>query len=79
MPVQHQPNNADCGVFTILFATDRVFDIKPETATYKKDVMRTYLKECLTQNKFEPFPKITKRSDRCKSDITRVNVFGIFC
>ena len=56
-----QPNNVDCGVFAIPFATDCVFNIKPETATFKKDVMQTHLKECLTQNKFEPFPKITKR------------------
>ena len=26
-----------------------------------------------------PFPKITKRSNRCKSYITSVDVFGIFC
>ena len=47
MPVQHQHNNVDCGVFAIAFATDCVFNIKPETATYKTDVMRTHLKECL--------------------------------
>ena len=79
MPVQYQPNNVDCGVFAIAFATDCVFNIKPETATYKTDVMRTHLKECLTQNKFEPFPKITKRSNRCKSYITYMDVFCICC
>ena len=74
MPVQHQPNNVDCGVFAIPFATDCVFNIKPEAATYKMDVMQTHLKECLTQNKFEPFPKITKRSNRCKSYITHIRM-----
>ena len=39
--------------------------------------MRTQLKEFLAQNKFEPFPKITKRSNRCKSYITYVHVFCI--
>ena len=58
LPVHHHPNNVDCGVFAIAFATDCVFNIKPETATYKTDVMRTHLKECLTQNKFEPFRKL---------------------
>ena len=77
MPVQHQPNNSDSGVFTIAFATDRVFYIKPETATYKTDVMRTYPKECFTQNKFEPFQKITKRSNRCKSYLKNMDVFCI--
>ena len=48
MPVQHQPNNVDCGVFAMAFATDCVFNIKPETATYKTGVMRTHLKVCLT-------------------------------
>ena len=48
MPVQHQPNNVDCGLFAIAFATDCVFNIKPENATYKTDVMRTHLEECLT-------------------------------
>ena len=48
MPVQHQPNNVDCGLFAIAFATDFVFNIKPETATYKTDVMLTHLEECLT-------------------------------
>ena len=45
MPVQHQPSNLDCGVFAIAFSTDCVFNIKPETATYKTDVMQTHLKE----------------------------------
>ena len=65
MPVQHQPDNNDCGVFAIAFATNCVFNIKPEIATFKTDVMRTHLKEYLRQNKFERFPKITKRSNRC--------------
>ena len=77
MPVQHRPNNVDCGVFAIAFATDCVFNIKPETATYKTDVMRIHLKECLTQNKFEPFSKTTKRSNRCKLYITYMDVFCI--
>ena len=77
MPVQHQPNNVDCRVFAVAFAADCVFHIKSETATYKTDVMRTHLKECLTQKKFEPFPKITKRSNRCKSYITYMDVFCI--
>ena len=46
MYVQHQPINVDCGVFSIAFATDCVFDKKTETATYKTNVMRTYLREC---------------------------------
>ena len=46
MHVQHQPINVDCGVFSIAFATDCVFDKKTETATYKTNVMRTYLREC---------------------------------
>ena len=77
MPVQHQPNSVDCGVFSIAFATDCAFDKKPETATYKTDVMRTYLKECLTQNIFEPFLKIIKHLNRCKSYITNMDVFCI--
>ena len=76
MSVQYQPNNVDCGVFAIAFARDCVFDIKPETATYKTDVMRTHLKEFLTQNKFKPFPKITK-SKNYKSYITYTDVFCI--
>ena len=77
MPVQYQPNNFDCGVFAIAFATDCVFNTKLETATYKTGVMRTHLKECLTQNKFKPFPKITNRSNRCKSYITYTDVFCV--
>ena len=74
MSLQHQPNNVDCWVFAIALSTD-CFDIKPETATYKTDVMRTHLKECLTQKKFEPFPKITKLSNRCKLYIAYMDVF----
>ena len=70
MPVQHQPNNVDCGVFVIPFATDCVMNIKPDTATCKTDVMQTPLKESLTQNKLKPFPKITKLSNKCKSYLT---------
>ena len=76
MSVQHQLNNIDCGVFAFAFATECVFNIKPDTATYTKDVMQTHLKKCLTQSKFKPFPKITKRStNRCESYITH----GVFC
>ena len=75
--VQHQANNVDCGVFAIAFATDCVLNIKPETATYKTYAIRTHQKECLTHNKSEPFPKITKRSNRCKSYITYMDVFCI--
>ena len=39
--------------------------------------MQTRLKECLTQNKFEPFSKITKRSNRCKFYIAYMDVFFI--
>ena len=38
--------------------------------------MRTQLKECLTQNKFKPFPKITK-SKNYKSYITYTDVFCV--
>ena len=55
----------------MVFAADCVFNIKPETATYKVDVMQTHLKECLTQNRFEPFLKIIKRSNNCKRYICR--------
>ena len=39
--------------------------------------MQNYMKERLTQNKFETFPKITKRSNRCKLYITYMDVFCI--
>ena len=30
MPVQHQPNNVDCGVFAVAFGTDIFMNIKPD-------------------------------------------------
>ena len=39
MPVHHQPNNVDCGVFAIVFAANSTFNIKPEFASYKTVVM----------------------------------------
>ena len=40
-------------------------------------MIQAYLKEYLTQNKFEPLPKITKRPNRCKSYIRNIDVFCI--
>ena len=77
MSAHHQPYNVDCRVFSIALATDSVFNIKAEIATYENFVMQTHMKEYLTQSKFEPFPKIKKRSNRCKSYITYLDVFGI--
>ena len=39
MHVQHQPINVDCGVFSITFATDCVFEKKKKSATYNANVM----------------------------------------
>ena len=34
MPANHYPNIVDCGVFAVASATDCIFNIEPETATY---------------------------------------------
>ena len=39
--------------------------------------MGTHMKECLSQNKFEAFLKITKRPNRCKLCKIYMDVFCI--
>ena len=38
--VQQQGNGYDCGIFTIAFATDIAYNVKPEQKTYNQSVMR---------------------------------------
>jgi len=55
--VQHQPNNNDCGVFAIAFATSLLFNVKPEKVKYEHEFMRSHLIKILETNVIEHFPQ----------------------
>ncbi|KYN13982.1 hypothetical protein ALC57_13812 [Trachymyrmex cornetzi] len=51
--VQRQPNNSDCGVFAIAFATSLLFNIKPNKEKYEHKLMRSQLIKILYLTNFE--------------------------
>ncbi|KAL6254114.1 hypothetical protein P5V15_014735 [Pogonomyrmex californicus] len=54
--VQYQPNDSDCGIFTIAFATSSLFNIKPDKVKYEHKLMRSHLTNFET-NVIEHFPQ----------------------
>ena len=58
VPVQQQLNGFDCGVFSIVYATSRVFMHDPKNIQFHIPKMRTHLIHCLKSGKMEQFPVI---------------------
>ena len=76
MPVQQQKNGADCGLFSIAFATSLAFGEDPSNSTCNSAALRPHLIKCLTSGRIAPFPKIEgKRVVRCKPSTHTVEIF----
>ena len=56
VPVQHQPNGCDCGIFATTFATCLVIQIKPESVQLINAPMRPHLLGCLKPSQMNLFP-----------------------
>ena len=67
LAVQQQRNAVDCGVFSIAFAVDALFDVCPIGQGYDVAKMRKHLISCLQTGTFTPFPRIEKRQKISKS------------
>ena len=53
--VQQQRNYADCGVFSIAFATSLEFGDRSEEVIYDSKIMRQHLFNCLRKMRMERF------------------------
>ena len=56
IPVQHQKNLSNCGVFSIAFATSLVYGQNRINVTYDISQMRPHLMQCLKGVIMSPFP-----------------------
>ena len=51
MPVQHQTNDNDCGLFALVFATDFAEGIDPSERHYDEKTLRNHLLQCFRNMK----------------------------
>ena len=57
MPVQHQTNGNDCGLFALAFATNFAEVIDPSERYYDKKALRNHLLQCLRNSEINHFPQ----------------------
>ena len=57
MPVQHQTNGNDCGLFALVFAIDFGEGIDPSGRYYDKKALRNLLLQCFKNNEINQFPQ----------------------
>ena len=55
MPVQHQTNGHDCGVFALALATGFTEGIDPSERYYDKKALRNHLLQCFRNNEINQF------------------------
>ena len=55
MPVQHQTNGNDCGLFTLALATDFAEGIDPSERYYDEKALRNHLLQCFRNNEINQF------------------------
>ena len=79
LSVQQQCNNQDCGLFAIANMVEICFGNNPEDLSYDQDVMRSHLKECLSNKEMKPFPKSLKPEmyPRPERNITTVRLYCV--
>ena len=58
VPMQHQSDDTDCGVFSIAVITSLVFDKDPSEVTYQHPSLRSHLVKCFASRKFTSFPSV---------------------
>ena len=55
--VQQQPNNTDCGLYAIAFATSICIEDKPEYIQYDESQLRTWVVQLLKEKRIKRFPE----------------------
>ena len=73
--VQEQKNGADCGLFSIAFATTLAFGGDPSTVNYDAALLRAHLIKCFDNNLIVEFPVTEKRVIKCKPYTSIVELY----
>ena len=76
--VQKQAGFADCGLFSIAFATALVFGKRPENYYFNQNEMRFHLLRCFEKRKMELFPTVRERKLRGNL-ITKTDIIEVYC
>ena len=78
MPVQHQTNGNDCGLFALAFATDIAKGVDPSERYYDEKALRNHLLQCFRNNEINQFPQ-EDMSVRDKHPKIVYKVYEVFC
>ena len=76
---QHPKNGADCGIFSISFATTLAFGGDPLTVTYDAALLRAHLIKCFDNNLMVEFPLTETRAIKCKLYTSIVELYCACC
>ena len=70
LPVQHQTNGVDCGLFALKFCSEILLtNFNPVGIYFQEDKSRPHLLHCLAADKIAEFPKSTKEIYKLCGDI----------
>ena len=75
--VQVQSGAADCGIFSIAFATALVFNRQPGEFFFDQDKMRSHLIKCFEEQSMSIFP--VKKMRRGVNLVKRTELISVFC
>ena len=78
MPVQHETNGNDCGLFSFAFATDFAEGIDPTKRNYEEKALRSHLLQCFRNNEANQFPQKGTSVKNKPSEIV-CKVYEIVC
>ena len=78
MPVQHQTNGSDCGLFALAFATDFAEGIDPSERYYDEKALRNHQLQCFRNNEINQFP-YKDISVKSKPSKIIYKVYDVFC
>ena len=78
MPVQHQTNSNDCGLFAFAFATDLAGGIDPAERYYDEKDLRNHLLQCFRNNEINQCPQ-EDMSVKSKPFKIVYKVYEVFC
>ena len=78
MPVQHQTNSNDCGLFALAFATDFAEGTDPSERNYDEKALRNHLLQCFRNNEINQFPQ-EDMSLKSKPSKVVYKVYEVFC
>ena len=77
--LQRQTNSYDCGVFCVAFATELAYGGDPAKCSWYLSRMRSHLIQRLENRKFQPFPKMGRRTVCLGAKIFKSRQITIYC